>query len=87
MSAGGGRLSCAQAAEQLYAYLDRELTAEVERAIAAHLSDCANCFGHFEFERAFLAFVARRGGSGTAPDELRERILRSVRGRASPEAG
>lgn len=87
MSAGGGRLSCTECAEQLYAYLDRELTAEVERAIAAHLNDCADCFGHFEFERAFLAFVAWRGGSGTAPDELRERILRSVRGRASPEAG
>lgn len=82
----GGRMICAECAARLYEYLDQELTPDVERAITTHLAECAGCFGHFEFERAFLAFVARSGGRGTAPGELRERILRSVRG-AAPEAG
>lgn len=87
MSTGGGRLTCTECAEQLYEYLDQELSPELERAIAAHLEECANCLGHFAFERAFLAVVARRGGSPAVPDELRDRILRSIRGRAAPERG
>lgn len=78
-------MTCQECAARLYEYLDQELTPDLERAIAAHLEECANCFGHFEFERAFLAYVARCGGGTVAPQPLRERILRSVRGHPSPE--
>lgn len=87
MSTAGGRLTCAECAEQLYEYLDQELSPALERAIAAHLEECANCLGRFTFERAFLAVVARRGGSAAIPAQLRDRILRSIRGQAAPERG
>lgn len=86
MSDAGRLLTCTECAERLYEYLDRELTPEWERDVAAHLDECADCFSHFEFERVFLELLARRGAVG-ASAALRARVLRLIRGHASPESG
>lgn len=78
MTGPGRQLTCDQAAARLYEYLDGELTPEVQAAIAEHLKACAHCFGRFEFERAFLEYIARCGGGARASEELRERIRRSL---------
>ncbi|MBI4420320.1 MAG: mycothiol system anti-sigma-R factor [Gemmatimonadetes bacterium] len=72
------RLDCPEAVEHLYTYLDRELTPELEAAVRAHLEECAGCFGHFEFERAFLRFLEARSQAHRAPAELRRRVFEQI---------
>ncbi len=71
-------LECRDAVDRIYEYLDRELTPEVRAEVERHLTACAGCFRHFQFERAFLRFLeARARGRGTGP-ETKRRILREL---------
>jgi anti-sigma factor (TIGR02949 family) len=72
------RIDCDQAVKQLYSYLDEEITPEVQKAIDSHLEECADCFGHYEFERAFLRFLEARCRAGGAPPELCKRIIEGL---------
>ena len=81
-------IDCHEAAEQLYEYLDGELTPEVEAAVRAHLKDCAPCFGLAEFEKSFLSFLRARTRARQAPERLKKRIFEQVLfDRGSPEQG
>ena len=68
-------LDCHDVATQLYEYLDSELTAEDEAAVRTHLAECQGCFSLYNFERAYLRFLAARAGARAAPQHLRERIF------------
>ncbi len=72
-------MNCHEAAARIYEYLDRELTPEVALEIQRHLETCTGCYENFEFQRAFLQLLARRGSAIRAPEELRRRIERSIR--------
>jgi anti-sigma factor (TIGR02949 family) len=77
-------IACREAVERLYEYLDRELTPELRAEVERHLNDCAGCFHHFEFERAFLRFLeARARGRGAGP-ELKRRIIQELFGPEEP---
>lgn len=67
-------MNCREAAARVYEYLDRELTPEVALEIQRHLEACRACYDHFEFQRAFLELLARRGSAIRAPEELRCRL-------------
>jgi anti-sigma factor (TIGR02949 family) len=71
-------MNCREAVDHLYEYLDQELTAELEREVRAHISDCAPCMKTADFEQAFLTFLQARCRNGTAPPELRKRILEQI---------
>jgi anti-sigma factor (TIGR02949 family) len=71
-------MNCPEAIEHLYSYLDRECTAETEAAVRVHIEQCSDCFGQFEFERAFLLFVKARSAARTAPTELKKRIFQEI---------
>ena len=71
-------MNCREAVERLYEYLDRELTPEAEREVRQHLEACRPCGQHFDFEQAFLKFVAARCRTRAAPPELKRRILREL---------
>lgn len=71
-------IDCRAAAEQLYAYLDGELTPEVEASIRSHLQDCAPCFKLYGFEESYLAFLKARAQARRAPENLRKRIFEQV---------
>jgi mycothiol system anti-sigma-R factor len=73
-------VNCRECAEQLYPYLDRELTPDVERAVRAHLADCPPCDEQFDFEELFLKFVRARCRAQGAPPELKRRILNELFG-------
>lgn len=75
---GPDSIDCRAAAEQLYEYLDGELTPEVEAAIRTHLNDCAPCFRLFGFEEAYLAFLQARTRARQAPEHLKKRIFEQV---------
>ena len=72
------QMECAEAVEHLYGYLDEELTLEVQAAVRTHIGQCADCFGHFEFERIFLKFLEARSLAQKAPPELKKRIFEQI---------
>lgn len=71
-------MSCSEVLERIYEFLDRELTAEVEERIRAHLAMCKRCFPHFRHEEVFLQFIERRAQIEHAPPALRRKIMRML---------
>lgn len=72
MSAGA--LSCRQAVERLWAYIDGELPAGETERVHEHLAACQDCYPHYDFQKAFLDFV-RRQSEQPIPPGLRRRIF------------
>ena len=68
-------LTCAQAIEKIYEFLDGELTPSVEESIRAHLAVCRKCYPNFRHEEVFLRFIEQRTRIEAAPPELRRRIM------------
>ncbi len=64
---------CAKAVEELYTFLDGELTESKRVMITEHLDACPPCFDAFDFERD-LRDVVSRSCAETVPDDLRRRI-------------
>jgi len=67
-------ITCREAVEQLWAYIDGELEGADERSVEAHLAACRGCYPHYDFQRAFREFV-RRHTSQTVPADLRKRVF------------
>lgn len=70
-------ISCAEAVERLWAYLDGTLTAEDKAALENHLGICRVCCGEAEFARELRGFLARSAGE-ELPDEVRARLIASL---------
>ncbi len=64
---------CAQALQQMFEYLDGELTDDRRDKIKSHLDFCAPCLQGFDFE-AELRTVIARNCQEQVPDSLRQRI-------------
>lgn len=73
-----GGISCQDAAERLYEWLDGELEPEMESAVGMHLKNCALCYPFLMFESSFREAVARSAGDEKAPEKLREDILSAL---------
>ncbi|MDQ6885843.1 MAG: zf-HC2 domain-containing protein [Gemmatimonadota bacterium] len=71
-------IDCLSAMQQLWDYLDGELTADRMAAVREHLAVCQRCFPHYDFERAFLDAVKRTKGSALAPGGLRARVVTAL---------
>ena len=73
-----GGIDCGGVMAQLYEYLDEELDdpATTEK-IRVHLEKCRRCYPRYNFEKAFLRFVADQGHT-SAPPELRREIFQSL---------
>ena len=71
-------LTCAQAIEKIYEFLDGELTPQAEEGIRAHLAICRKCYPNFRHEEVFLRFVEQRARMEKAPPELRRRIMQML---------
>lgn len=77
---------CSEALNQLYEFLDGELTEERRSVIHEHLDECSPCLEAFEFEAELRHVVAVRCHD-EVPDSLKARIadsLRAVGGDAAP---
>jgi anti-sigma factor (TIGR02949 family) len=72
---GPEHIDCREVIEQLYEYLDGELTPDKEAAVREHLEACAGCLGLCDFERAYLRFLEARTRAVGAPAHVRRRIL------------
>lgn len=60
------------------AYLDDELADEERHELEAHLTECAQCRGHVEQERADRSLVRKSLAVGPAPDVLRARLMKAL---------
>lgn len=72
-------MSCQEAVEHLYEYLDREITPDIERKVHHHLAQCIRCAGRFDFENHFLTFLESHARTRAAPPELRQRIIETLK--------
>jgi mycothiol system anti-sigma-R factor len=69
---------CDDALQELYSFLDGELTEETRARILQHLEDCPPCFDCYDFQ-AELKTVISRKCQERVPEGLRDRILAALR--------
>jgi mycothiol system anti-sigma-R factor len=74
-----GGVSCHEAAEALYEWLDGELDPKRAAGVGEHLETCARCYPFLVFERSFREALARAAEEGSAPEGLQDRILESLK--------
>jgi mycothiol system anti-sigma-R factor len=65
---------CNETLRELFVFLDDELTAEAHDEISAHLSDCTDCQGAFEFHAELKAVVSAKCRSDEMPPGLMAKI-------------
>ena len=70
------KLTCDQAVQQFFAYLDRALKGEALEALEAHLESCLDCCDKLDFSRKLDTFVKARLAEAPLPDGIEERIRR-----------
>ncbi len=78
MSTGSLPGPCADAVENLYALLDRELTIEVRQRVQQHFEACVDCFPLYQFERSFSRFLKARSAALSAPADLRRKVFQAL---------
>ncbi|WP_353267822.1 zf-HC2 domain-containing protein [Gemmatimonas sp.] len=74
-----GMLDCESVMQQLWDYLDQQLTPDRMQAIHKHLDDCQRCRPQAEFRQAFERTVASAREDAGDMDALRERIRLALR--------
>lgn len=67
-------LSCEQAREKLFDFLDRELTDEEAAMVREHIEMCEPCSQTFESTQEFIVCVKGKLAETDLPDELLLRI-------------
>ena len=73
-------IDCRTAVQQLWDYLDHELTPERMAEVRGHLERCAKCLPHHDYARTFLVALSEaRESDLRAPDVLRRRVMDSLR--------
>ncbi len=70
--------SCADYIERIVYFLDNELDDADIVAVKLHLDACAPCLEKYDLQRTVKSLVAR-SCTESAPDELRQRVLYSIR--------
>ncbi len=70
---------CAVVLEQVYSYLDGEMSVTDCEQIRQHLDECGPCLREFGLEEAVKRLVAKHCGCDPAPSELRSKVLVRIR--------
>lgn len=72
-------LDCRSAMQQLWDYVDGELTPERLSAVERHLTECAHCHPHAEFAERFLAAIHASRDQRCCPQATRQRVMEKLR--------
>lgn len=78
--------SCDQAYEELFQYLDRELTDDELAIVRQHLDACPPCAHLFEFEGTVVRYVRERSIRVTCPAAVVSTIVTKFRARIAGRA-
>lgn len=70
-------LSCRQAIEQLWAFIDSELPLEQNELVREHLAACAECMPCHDFQKAFCNLL-RTHAQAPVPPALRRRVFTAL---------
>ena len=76
----GAPLTCREATQRIYEFLDGELSVDLDRMVREHLAGCHRCVREFEQQRIFLRALQRRARPEKAPPGLRQRVLHALLG-------
>jgi len=76
----GEQISCQEAVERVYEFLDGELDPGWTERVRRHAELCERCTPHFEFERAFLEHVRKKGLARERSELLERRIREALEG-------
>ncbi|WP_062071695.1 mycothiol system anti-sigma-R factor [Demequina sediminicola] len=69
---------CSEALDRLFEYIDDELPADEVHRIGEHLKTCPPCEAEHQIKEKIKELTSHAGGE-RAPDQLRERVLASLR--------
>lgn len=78
MAAEGEHTNCEEVLDELYTFLDGELTEAKRTTIRNHLDDCSPCLETIDFY-AELRLVVSQRCRDQVPDTLRQRVLDAIR--------
>lgn len=67
-------ISCREAVERVYEYLDGELGEERAEEVRCHVERCKRCYPMYNWERMFLDLVQDRADRGESNPELRRKV-------------
>lgn len=70
-------IACPEAVEQLWGYLDRELSTEDQAKLEQHLAFCRKCCGELAFAKELRAFL-RTAAADEIPPQVRGKLERFV---------
>lgn len=71
-------ISCQEAAEKVYEYLDGELEGETNEQVREHIAMCKRCYPYFNFERIFLDHIRGQGHRAEKSEALEKKVLRML---------
>lgn len=72
-----GKPVCSETVRSMYAFIDRELPADLSSHVKDHLGDCPPCEDAFVFEKNFKAVVAAKC-KDEMPPELYVRVVEAL---------
>ncbi len=71
-------MTCQEAVDRLYEYLDREADDMTAAQIEKHIDLCRLCCDHFEFEKKMKELVQKSCIQQKAPSFLKEKIQKAL---------
>ncbi|MFN0074360.1 MAG: zf-HC2 domain-containing protein [Chloroflexota bacterium] len=76
-------MTCEQAYDEIYQYLDRELSNAEISVVRLHLENCPPCAYLFRFEGTVVRYVRERSAQETCPAAVVKTIIMGFRARVS----
>lgn len=73
-SPDGNAITCRQALDRVYEYLDGELDPEWMDRVSRHIEVCRRCWPRFDLERRFIRHIRERGFAPARSRRLEQRI-------------
>jgi mycothiol system anti-sigma-R factor len=71
-------ITCAEAVQQLWQYLDQTLEPDAREKVGEHLAFCRQCCGELEFANLLQDFLRDSGNAEELPPDVRTRLERFV---------
>jgi anti-sigma factor (TIGR02949 family) len=72
---GSGMLSCQEALEWMYEFMDGELPDADADKVDRHFQRCTACYPHLRLEESFRSRLRTAVGAARVPDDVRHRVM------------
>ena len=72
-------VDCRSALQQLWDYVDCELTTQRMEAVRRHLANCSHCLPHAQFAERFISALHETKDDCGCPGEVRAKVMAKLR--------